>query len=919
MHLGSSSAAALTLLILISISTTSAQQFDITRPDPVSILFKDGEESIRSRFKHFRDLRVWPGTEIPEDAQYRAWEQSQSMNVWQPASALSKAGGTTALSWSLVGPVNAGGRVTGIAIHPTNPDIVYFTAASGGVWKSTNAGADFVPIAENLATMAMGAIEVSPHDPNVIWVGTGEANGSADSYPGIGIVRSTDAGATWSSPMCTAAKNIAKLRVHLANDSIVLCASRQGLYRTTNKGANWVSVLSGLIFDLVLHPTNPDIMYAVKQTAGVFKSTNSGATWTQLSIGVPSDSVGRMALDLCRAQPSTLYGVIVSGKGSSNLKAVIKSTNDGATWSRINNASTPNFFSTYGWYLCELAVDPQNPAIVTIGGVGIYRTVNSGTSWTSISGLHVDHHAHEFSLSHPAICYEGNDGGIYRSTNAGLTYASLNANLPITQFYEMGISTLDPTRMGGGTQDNGSWDRKTGTGNWSKSTGGDGFYVVFDPTNANYIYTESQNGYHYRSTNGGASYSGINTGLYGSGLWSTPVAIHPTTPTVLFTATTKQLYKTTNRGTLWVPFHGNMDSASSINYIAINPRNGNHMFVGYRNGRIWRSVNGGASWTNSQSGLPTRVCTDIQPHPTNDSIWFASFSGYSTPNVFRTTNGGATWAGISSSLAALPVSAIEVNPWDPDMIFAGTDLGVYVTTNGGSTWSIVSQGMPKVVVADLEMQRATGTLYAATHGRSVYSLDVIVPVQFTSFAAERHGADARLTWRTAWEAGSVGFAIERRATERTGETGWHEIGYVPSTGSQQAGGSYTWLDTQLPQGAAAVTYRLRQIDADGSTAYSPDVRLALDDATPTSLTLEQNYPNPFNPSTVIRWQHPETRQVRLVVTDMRGNDVAVLVDGVRGAGAHAEVFDAQQLPAGVYFYHLTTSAGRLTRTMTILK
>jgi photosystem II stability/assembly factor-like uncharacterized protein len=919
MHTRHLSPTAILLTLLIAASPVFAQQFDITRPDPASILFKDGEASIRARFQYFKDMRVFPGTEIPDGAQERAWEQSQSMNVWQPASALSKAAGSAAMTWSLVGPVNAGGRVTGVAIHPTNPDIVYFTAASGGVWKSTNAGADFVPIAENLATMAMGAIEVSVHNPDHIWVGTGEANGSADSYPGIGIVRSTDAGATWSAPMCTAAKNIAKLRVHLANPDIILCASRQGLYRSTNNGSSWISVMSGLIFDLVLHPTSHNIMYAAKQTAGIFKSTDHGATWTQLPIGVPSDSVGRVAMDLCRSQPSILYAAIVSGKGTSNLKAVVKSTNDGASWTRINNASTPNFYSTYGWYLNELAVDPQNPNHVTIGGVSIYRSVNGGATWSTISGLHVDHHAHEYSLSNPTICYEGNDGGIYRSTNSGQTYTSLNANLPITQFYEMGLSTLDPTRMGGGTQDNGSWDRKTGASTWAKSTGGDGFYVVFDPTNANYIYTESQNGYHYRSTNGGASYSGINTGLYGSGLWNTPVAIHPTTPTVLFTATTKQLYKTTNRGTLWVPYHGNMDSASSINYIAINPRNGNHMFVGYRNGRIWRSTNGGASWTNSQSGLPTRVCMDIQPHPTNDSIWFASYSGYSTPNIFKTTNGGATWSGISASLAALPVSAIEVNPWDPDMIFAGTDLGVYVTTNGGSTWNIVSQGMPKVVVADLELQRATGTLYAATHGRSVFSLDVMVPVQFTSFAAERDGAHARLSWRTAWEVNSMGFAVERREQRAGTEGAWQEIGYVPSTGSPQGGEHYSWRDTQLPRDAAAVTYRLRQIDADGTIDYSPEVRLMLDDAAPTFLTLEQNYPNPFNPSTVIRWQHPETQQVRLVVTDLGGREVAVLVDGVRGAGEHAEVFDAQGLPAGTYFYHLTTPGARRTRSMTILK
>ncbi|MBE0645426.1 MAG: T9SS type A sorting domain-containing protein [Bacteroidetes bacterium] len=911
-------------MLLALTSPLAAQNlipYNSVEPQEELRLYRDSERWVRERYRWFREHRVDENGNVPEGVREQAWRDSKKLSVYKPAVRLAKGAGTSDGTWINIGPKNIGGRITGIAIHPTNPDIVYFTAADGGVWKSVNGTSlafEATPVSDDLPTLAMGSIDIDPNNPDIIWVGTGEANGSADSYAGVGVVRSTDAGATWEVMGGSAMKNIGAIRVHKTDGNIIVAASRQGIYRTEDGGANWVRTRTGTAHDLVLHPTIDSLMYGAVQGAGVVRSTNSGLTWEDLDMGIGKDSIGRIAIDLCLTKPEIMYALIVGAKGTLANKtfAVMKSTDAGETWERTMSATSPtNFTSTYGWYNCEIAVHPTDPNKILCGGVGLYLSLNGGLTFQTRSGIHVDHHAIEFSPSAPDVCYNGNDGGFYISGSGGISFTSLNADLPITQFYELGISYPVPGMIMGGTQDNGSNRRPTSGEIWEHETGGDGAYCMLDYSDSLIMYSEYQNGSHLRSTDGGVRWSSLNKGLFGSGLWVTPTAIHPTEPEIIFTATTKQLYKSTDRGDLWVPFHSNMDSSKSINYIALSPHNGDIMFVGYTNGRVWMSTDAGSRWENVSTGLPGRNVTDIIFDPVDVNTVYTSFSGYSKENVYKTTDLGTTWEKISGNLPSLPVNGLEINPGKAAQLFAGTDFGVYTTLDGGETWEICGEGMPKVVVVDLELHPTTGILYAATHGRSIYALQVATSVKLLSFAARRDGDQVRLDWQTSFESDNRGFSIERAA----GLGGWEELAFIDSRGASAAVQRYAYADASIPTGMTQLRYRLKQVAMDGGIEYSQEIPVEMSDAIAEDFVLEQNYPNPFNPSTTIRYTLPRTSQVRLYITDALGNTLRSLEDRVQHAGVHTVILDASDLSNGAYFYHLEYEGTRVTRKMLLMK
>ncbi|MBR9976811.1 MAG: hypothetical protein KFH87_01880 [Bacteroidetes bacterium] len=889
-------------------------------PDKLSI-YRDSDEWMRERYRWFMQQRADEDGTIPTGVREQAWRESRNMSIHKPRVYLSKEGRTSSGAWTNIGPRNIGGRLTGIVIHPTNPDIVYFTAADGGVWKSVNGTSpafEAVPMSDDLPTLAMGSIDLDPNNPDVVYVGTGEANGSADSYPGIGVVRSTDAGESWELLGGSEMRHIGSIRVHKTQSDIIIAASRQGLYRSVDAGYNWTKVRNGIAHDLVLHPTIDSLIYGAVQGVGVIRSSDHGATWTDLDMGVGKDSIGRIAVDLCLTQPEIMYVMITGAKGPLTNKtfAIMKSTDAGESWYRTTSATSPqNFTSTFGWFCTEIGVHPTDPDRILCGGVGLYLSLNGGQSFSVRTGIHVDHHAIEFSPSQPEICYDGNDGGIYISGNGGITFANLNHNLPITQFYELGLSLPLPDMMMGGTQDNGSNRRPHSNDIWEHETGGDGGYCVFDYSDTLVMYAEYQYGSHLRSTNGGRRWTSINRGLVGKGRWVTPVAIHPTQPQVLFTATTKQLYKTTNRGDLWVPFHGNMDSTRSINYIAISPHNPDVMLVGYTNGRVWKSTNAGTSWENISTGLPGRICTDIIFDPVDIHTVYASFTGYTNESIYRSTDAGESWTRISGNLPAIPVSALEINPTDARQLYAGTDFGVYTTLDGGETWEVCGEGMPKVVVVDLELHPATGILYAATHGRSIYALQATTSARLLRFAARREGDRVQLDWQTSFEIANHGFVVERAA----GIGGWEELLFIESHGNAAAVQQYTHSDMLLPHGVSGLRYRLKMIGRDGTVEYSQEIPVAMSDAAIADFALDQNYPNPFNPATTIRYSLPRTGEVRLFVTDALGTTVRVLEHRMLHAGAHHVIMDAADLPSGAYFYHLEFEGTRLTRNMLLMK
>jgi photosystem II stability/assembly factor-like uncharacterized protein len=670
------------------------------------------------------------------------------------------------VSWIEKGPTNIGGRITGIALDPTNPNLIYAGAADGGMMKSTDGGGTWAMLTDDLPSLSVGDVAIDPSNPNVVYAGMGEANLAGDNYDGDGLYRTTDAGATWTNLGLGQTRRIGRVAVHPTNGSVIFVAgaggqfhadSARGVYRTTNGGTTWTKVLyisdSTSAIDLRIDPRRPDTVYAAMwermrsptrrkaggQTSGIYRSTDLGSTWTQLTNGLPTGrNVGRMGLAISRSNPDILYALYADSTGY--LNGVYKTTNAGTSWSRTSGQPSSSLYSSYGWYFGQIRVSPTDPNLVFVLGVPLYRTTNGGTSWSDASGsMHVDHHALEFDLGSSSHIVNGNDGGVYSSTNGGTVWTK-SYNLPITQFYAATIDDLLPERTYGGTQDNGTL--RTNTGNlddWDMIYGGDGFYTLVDYTNSNIIYAEYQYGGLGKSTNGGASFFDATNGISSGDRrnWSTPVVMDPNNHNVLYYGTYR-LYRTTNAASNWSaisadltngPGPGNL-TYGTITTIAVSKSNGNVIYIGTDDANVWVTTNGGTNWTKVNTGLPTRWLTRVAIDPLDPAVAYATFSGYRSdeplPHVYRTTNYGFTWTSISSNLPEGPVNVIVVDhlPGYPAMLFVGTDYGVYYSPDLGVAWGPVGAGLPNSAVDDLMLHNATRTLRAATHGRSIFEFDL---------------------------------------------------------------------------------------------------------------------------------------------------------------------------------------------------
>jgi len=364
------------------------------------------------------------------------------------------------------------------------------------------------------------------------------------------------------------------------------------------------------------------------------------------------------------------------------------------------------------------------------------RSTNSGNTWNDLSNndIHVDNHALAFKPGDPNTIIEGNDGGIYNTTNSGTTWIKVE-DLPVTQFYEIGIDANNPQRLYGGTQDNGT--NRTNTGaldDWDNIYGGDGFYVIVDHTNPNVIYAESQNGGLGKSTNGGNSFSNATTGINNSEKknWSTPVIMDPNNNNVLYYGTSK-VYRTTNAASNWTAIspdltNGNQARLGTVTTIAVAPSNSNVIIAVTDDANVWITSNNGTNWTKVTSGLPYRWVTRVAIDPLDENIAYATFNGLKwvdpQPHVFRTTNKGANWTDISSNLPDAPVNAFAIDPLRTNVLFVGSDVGAYVSFNTGGSWQFLGLGLPMVSVYDMKIHPTGYYLVAGTHGRSMYKIDL---------------------------------------------------------------------------------------------------------------------------------------------------------------------------------------------------
>ncbi|MGH2571266.1 MAG: hypothetical protein ACRDGR_08580, partial [bacterium] len=676
-----------------------------------------------NRLKWFHELRM-DGDELPEPgARWRAWEEKRAIEAAM--------GPTARAAWFSLGPVNFGGRMLSIDFDPTNTNVVYVGAAGGGVFKSTDAGVSWTPIADGIPSMAVGGIAVSRVDSDIVVIGTGEPTMNIDRVTGVGILRSTDAGATWQPTSISYASATGHgFHVVTAGASgVFLAGAVDGLFRSTDGGANWTLVMdtAGASFtngwyDVQYDPETAGRIYAVKGNDtsgnGVYVSTDDGITWAIVGTGQPaSASFGKSKLGV---SASTVYCYVGNAGFGGGVFGLIRSTDDGATWTQPAAANLP---SGQSWYNLSCTADPNLDTRVICGAVELARSNDGGESFNPIaSNVHVDHHALMFEHGSDSEVWALSDGGVFYSPMNGSNFSwqDLNDGVVTYQFYDICVNNgPDPYYVLGGTQDNGT-DKWSGTTTWANGLGADGMVCNIDPVNGTDVYAEIQFGTHYKSTDSGVNFSPINNGITGTGQWVTPVDQDQADGNRLFTETGDGIFRTTDGGANWTNV-----TSSNAKWISISPADPQIVWT-IRGTSVRRSADGGASFPLVPGfGFGVGNPTKIIAHPTDPATAIATFSSFANvATVALTTNSGSSWTDVSGDLPNIPVNGVAVNPQSLSDWYIATDLGVWLSTNGGTNWTPYGTGLPNVVVEDVEIQNALQKVVAGTHGRGAFEASI---------------------------------------------------------------------------------------------------------------------------------------------------------------------------------------------------
>ena len=716
----------------------------------------------------FWSQRAFPSGQIDHEAFQQAVEQAR---VDRAAVMLGTSAG---LVWTQAGPYNVGGRVTALASVPGGVT-VYLGAANGGVWKSTNSGVNWTPIFDPYGVYSIGALTIGPGTPSTLYVGTGEANSSVDSYDGAGVFASKDGGQNWTPLGLASTRRIARIAVDPADSSRIFVAAMgtqfstgpdRGLYRSEDGGASWTKVLfvtdSTGACDVVINPAHPETVYcatwervrrqsyrrAYGPECGIWRSADHGTTWTKLTSGLPapSDDVGRIGLALAPSRPSTIYAQIGTGAPAYNGLGLYRSLDGGQTWTRRDGGTTAftGAFGGFCWYFGDMAVDPTNPDRIFCLGVSVIRSSDGGATFSSLtSGTHVDQHAIWIDPSNISRVYLGNDGGFFSSSVGGGSWVK-SLDLPITQFYAGAIDPQNAARLLGGTQDNNTLITSGSPSAWSAILSGDGFQCMVDPLSSNVIFAE----YQYcsgraglqRSTTGGSIFtipSGfVSTDRYN---WNTPIVMSPLNHNVILVGS-QRVYKSGDNGVSYFPVSNDLTTnpPASLVYGTISTLE----VSGADSATYYAGTDG--SWTNISAGLPVRYITRVTADPASPAVVYVTLSGFTSDehvsHVYRSPDRGDHWSSIAGNLSDIPVNDILVDPADTQTLYLATDIGVYASRNQGVSWFPLGIGMPIQTIFDLTLHAPTRTLVAATHGRSQWKLDLTaLPV-----AVGRGDAPARL-------------------------------------------------------------------------------------------------------------------------------------------------------------------------------
>jgi photosystem II stability/assembly factor-like uncharacterized protein len=694
------------------------------------------------------------------------------------------------LKFRNIGPALISGRISDLAVNPNNHSEYYFTAASGGVWKTENSGTTFTPIFDSEGSYSIGCVTIDPNNTNIVWIGTGENNNQRSVAYGDGVYKSEDGGKSWKNVGLKASEHISKIIVDPRNSNHIYVAAYgplwseggdRGIYKSKDGGATWERVLhisknTGMS-DLVMDPSNPDVLYAAAhqrrrhvftyvgggEESGIHKSTDGGKTWTELKAGLPVNKMGRVGLAISPVNSNYIYAIV---EAEDRKGGFFRSTNRGASWEKRSSHVTS------GNYYQEIVCDPFDVDKVFSMDTWLHHTEDGGKTFkrTGEKNKHVDNHCIWIDPTNKNHWRVGCDGGLYETWDQAQNWSWISY-LPLVQFYKVAVDNDAPFyNVYGGTQDNNSVGGPSATTNnagirnsdWYITNGGDGFESQVDPEDPNIVYAQAQYGWLVRYDRQSGEKIGIQPQpKKGEAAfrwnWDAPLVISNHNHKRLYFAANK-VFRSDDRGNTWVAISDDLtrqldrnemkvmgelqrpevvmkNKSTTIygNIVAMDesPKNEDLLYIGTDDGLIQITKDGGKTWTKKEKfdGVPNMTYVNmLLASQHNENHAYAVFNNHKNgdfkPYVFKTTNQGDSWIAITGDLPERgSVYAIAEDHENPNLLFAGTEFGVFVTVNGGKNWIQLKGGLPTIAVRDIAIQKRENDLVLATFGRGFYIMD----------------------------------------------------------------------------------------------------------------------------------------------------------------------------------------------------
>ena len=724
------------------------------------------------------------------------------------------------LQWRNVGPDNISGRCTDVWGISGNKNIVYAAFATGGLWKTEDAGKTWLPLFDKQATQSIGNMAIAPSNNNIIYVGTGEANIFRASLPGIGMFKSADAGKTWQHIGLENTSTIARVVVHPTDASTVYVAAGgnewsynndRGVYQTTDGGKTWKKILgnddkTGCI-DLRMDPSDPNIIYASmwnrirkrwsdpvpEDNDHIYKTTDGGKTWKPLTIGLPDTKyTGRIGLAIAQSNPSVVYAFVDNHEKKREPKPgetdpygrirdivvkgveVYRSNDKGESWNKMSESNDfmERFCGTYGWVMGQIRVNPLDENCLYILGLAMAKSNDAGKTWkrfqpkdTTGDYIHGDNHALWIDPADSTYIINGDDGGVALTYDGGKKWKNFYKQIPTTQFYNITYDSRVPYNIIGSVQDEGSFMgsikntfgiKDSTISKWKYGPGGEGVIHAIDPGDASTIYTSSFYGRLIKANldlpdslqDRNIAPKKAEDEETHRGEWLAYTMISPHNSFTVYHGM-QYLFKSADSGNTWKRISPDMSNNNkqrmgktpyAINHQAItavdeSPFKKGLLYVGTDDGRVWISLNDGGNWNEITKGLPVNAhVSRLVASKYNEATVYVTLSDRRedniTPYIFKSTDLGKTWISISGNLPHSPVNVIREGPNKKNILYCGTDMGVYVSTNGGQKWIPLNNNLPAVVsVQDLFIHPKTNQLVIATYGRGVFVLDDISMLQ----------------------------------------------------------------------------------------------------------------------------------------------------------------------------------------------